>query len=384
MSCSRFIVSAAIIAVLLPVMACRKSESQREAEARNAALPRRVERDGTIRLSPADRAALNLAVAPVAEGVLPAGALRFGKVQTETQDDVVVPAPVTGRVSASPSIIAGMPIAAGTTIASISPAFDASERVTLGVQAADIEGQIAQLEKEVRAKDAEAARTRELGRERIVSVARQQTAAANAASAHARLDALRREREAQRQNATQVATVRAPMGGTLAEFRIATGSVVHQGDVLARIVRPGERFIDLPVGANEPAGHGYSVLAVGTWIPARLAARGAMIDADGFRHDRIVVPSAPVSLLPGAAVSVRVSRGAARGLVVPDSAIIPTSRGDLVYVQKTPDTFQQRVVHVAERAEAYARVDQGLAPGEVVVVRGVMGLYGESVRSALE
>jgi hypothetical protein len=149
-------------------------------------------------------------------------------------------------------------------------------------------------------------------------------------------------------------------------------------------VRPGARFIDLPVGADEPAGDGYSVLVAGAWIPARLAARGAMIDADGFRHDRILLPSGPASLLPGAEVSVRVSNGAARGLVLPDSAIIPTSRGDLVYVQTTPDSYQQRVVHVAERAQNYVRIDRGLARGEVVVTAGAMGLYGESVRSTLE
>lgn len=375
----------ALLVALLPLLvSCGKSEAEQEAAAREAATPVRVQHDGSIRLSAADRHALNLEVAPVSAGVLGAGILRFGKVQTAVSDEVIVAAPVSGRLTGT-SLVAGTAVNAGTTLASIAPSFDASERVTLSVQAADIDGQIAQLEKEIHAKDAEAARTRQLARERIVSVARQQNAAADAAAAHAKLDALRREREVQRMNTVQVAAVRAPISGTLAEVHATAGSVVHQGDVLARIVRPGERFIDLPVGGNEPPGDAYAVLAAGVWLPARLVSRGAAIDEDGFRHDRVAVQgAAATTLLPGSTISVRISRGASTGIIVPDSAIIPTSHGDLVYVQRTPDTFQSRVVHVAERADAFVRVDQGLAPGDVIVVRGVMGLYGESVRSALE
>lgn len=376
--------SAVLVAAFPLLLSCGKSEAEQEAAARAAATPVRVQHDGTIKLSAADRAALNLEVAPVSEGTLGAGTLRFGKVQTAVTDEVIVAAPVSGRLSGT-MVVAGSSVSAGTTLASIVPSFDASERVTLSVQAADIDGQIAQLEKEIHAKDAEAARTRQLGRERIVSVAREQNAAADAAAAHAKLDALRRERDAQRRNTLQMAAVRAPISGTLAEVHATSGSVVHQGDVLARIVRPGERFIDLPVGGNEPPGDAYAVLAAGVWLPARLVSRGAAIDSDGFRHDRVAVQgAAATTLLPGSSISVRISRGASSGIIVPDSAIIPTSHGDLVYVQRSPDIFQSRVVHVAERTDSFVRIDQGLAPGDVIVVRGVMGLYGESVRSALE
>jgi len=367
----------------MPLVCCSKSEAEHEAAARRAATPVRVEHDGSIKLTAADRAALNLEVAPVAAGTLGAGTLRFGKVQSAATDEFIVTAPVSGKISGA-SAVAGSAVTAGTILASIVPSFDASERVTLGVQAADIEGQIAQLEKEIHAKDAEAARTRQLGNERIVSIAREQTAAADAAAAHAKLDALRREQEAQRQNTARVAAIRAPIGGALAEVHATSGSAVHQGDVLARIVRPGDRFIDLPIGANEPVGDTYAVLAAGLWLPARLVSRGVAIDPDGFRHDRVAVQGAATTLLPGSTISVRISRGASIGIIVPDSAIVPSSRGDLVYVQRTSDSFQSRLVHVAERTDTSARIDQGLAPGEIIVVRGVMGLYGESVRSALE
>lgn len=381
---NRTLNTALLVAVLPLLVACTKSEAEQEAAARKAATPIRVEQDGSIRLTAADRAALNLEVAPATAGALGAGTLRFGKVQTAATDDVFVAAPVSGKISGA-AAVAGSAVTAGTVLASIVPSFDASERVTLGVQAAHIDGQIAELEEEIYAKDAEAARIRQLAHERIVSVEREQTADADAAAAHAKLDALRREREAQRQNTFQVAAVRAPISGTLAEVHATSGSAVHRGDLLARIVRPGDRFVDLPVGANEPVGDRYAVLAAGVWLPARFVSRGAAIEPDGFRHDRVAIQgAAATTLLPGSMISVRVSRGASTGIIVPDSAVVPTSRGDLVYVQRTPDTFQARVVHVAERTKTSVRIDQGLAPGEIIVVRGVMGLYGESIRSALE
>lgn len=371
--------------VALVMTGCMPSEAEQEAAARKAATPVRVQPDGSIRLSAADRAVLNLAVASVSAGTLSAGTLRYGKVQTAVGDDVIVAAPVSGRVSTAEGVVTGAEVTAGTLLASVVPSFDASERVTLGVQAADIEGQIAQLEKEIKAKDAEAARTHQLGRERIVSVAREQNAAADAAAAHAKLDALRRERQAQRSSVQQAAVVRAPIGGTLAELHAAAGSVVHQGDMLARIVRPGARFVDLPVSANETSGDRYSVFAGDAWVPARLRSRGAAVDADGFRHDRVELSGpAAATLLPGSTIAVRVSRGAVAGIIIPDTALVPTSHGDLVYIQRGPDTFQPRAVHVAERSDSTVRVDQGLVVGDAIVVRGAMGLYGESVRSALE
>ena len=48
------------------------------------------------------------------------------------------------------------------------------------------------------------------------------------------------------------------------------------------------------------------------------------------------------------------------------------------------ETTEKERGGVITTKEIWMRIDQGLAPGEIIVVRGVMGLYGESVRSALE
>ncbi len=53
-----------------------QSEATREAEAMKAATPNRVQADGSIRLTDADRKALGLMVQPAAEADLPNSAFR--------------------------------------------------------------------------------------------------------------------------------------------------------------------------------------------------------------------------------------------------------------------------------------------------------------------
>jgi hypothetical protein len=157
---------------------------------------------------------------------------------------------------------------------------------------------------------------------------------------------------------------------------------VHHGDTIARILRAGERLIDVGVAADELAGSGYVVLLNGSWVAGRLVSRGAVVSSDGLRHDRITVDN-PL-LLPGATVSVRVLRTDGGGVVIAESAVVATAHGDLVFVQLSADTFTPRSVHVADRAQALVRIDQGVNPGEIVVVRGAMELYGETMRPSLQ
>lgn len=366
----------------LTIVGCAKSEAQREAEARQQATPVRLEANGSIRLSEADRRTLGLQVATAQQGGLPqAAADRVGVVQTPVGSEVDIPAPASGRIVRGPTVTAGTTVTSGTLLMTIAPTFDAAEAASLAVQAADLDGQIRQIERELVAKDAEAARLRQLRQERIVSAAKEQAAVADAQSTRAKLDALRRQRAAQTKATTATLDVRAPASGTVAEIVGATGAAVHHGDTIVRILRTGERLVDVGVATDEPVGSGYVVLIDGSWAPARFVSRGASVGPDGLRHDRVALNN-PL-LLPGSTVSVRVLRAAA-GTVIPESAVVSTAHGDLVFVQQSLDSFAPRNVRVADRARGLVRVDQGLEPGEVVVVRGAMELYGERMRPSLQ
>src|SRR5437016_2848890 len=70
--------SAALLVMTTVSSGCgRQSEATREAAAMQAATPNRVQADGAIRLTDADRAALGLTVQSAAEADLPNATLRF-------------------------------------------------------------------------------------------------------------------------------------------------------------------------------------------------------------------------------------------------------------------------------------------------------------------
>jgi multidrug efflux pump subunit AcrA (membrane-fusion protein) len=82
-------------------------------------------------------------------------------------------------------------------------------------------------------------------------------------------------------------------------------------------------------------------------------------------------------------VSVQVARNALRGIVVPESALVPGVNGDTVFVETSSGVFTAREVQVVARFGGQVRLSSGLKPGDSVVVQGAMGLQGERLRSQL-
>ena len=374
--------SALAVLLALFIVGCGESESTREEQAMKEAVPQRLQADGTIRLSPEDRAALGLVVAPAAEGDLPDVALRFGRVRSRPEDEALVVAPFAGQVR-SPLTTLGASVAAGDRLVELSPVLAAGERVSLGVQSADIVGQIQATERELETQRAEAARARDLARSEIVSTAKLQAAETAVATTQARLSALRKAQGLQvRGGEGGALTLQAPIDGTVAALETTVGAHVAQGAVLARILRVGPRWIDVDVPPNDPDGEAYEVQVGTDWQPARLLARGTVVDSSGTREDRIEV-DAHSELLPGAVVLVRVARGSTRGVVLPETAVVPGVRQGTVYVETSPGVFTPRSVRIAAQLGGHLRLAKGVEPGEQVVTQGVMGLRGETARAEL-
>jgi cobalt-zinc-cadmium efflux system membrane fusion protein len=107
-------------------------------------------------------------------------------------------------------------------------------------------------------------------------------------------------------------------------------------------------------------------------------------DADGTRHDRLIVDAPQsVALRPGSSVSVQVARRSVRGVVLPESALVPGVESDTVFVETPPGVFAARPVRVAARYGGKVRLVSGLNAGDRVVTQGAMALQGESVRAQL-
>ena len=70
----------------IAIAACGDSEQEREEAAMASAVPHRLQADGTIVLSDADRKALDLTIEPAIDGVLPNTAIRFGEVRARAED----------------------------------------------------------------------------------------------------------------------------------------------------------------------------------------------------------------------------------------------------------------------------------------------------------
>jgi cobalt-zinc-cadmium efflux system membrane fusion protein len=342
----------------------------------------RSEAVGTLRLSAAARAALDLRVDPAAEGALPDTALRFGRVQARLGDETVVVAPVTGRVSVAPGVSLGARVEAGQVLLSLAPVLSAAERMSFRVQGAELAGRVEVAARELADRESAAARARALAPDAVVSRARLQEAETAVAVARAQVAAATQARSAATGGAGAGAVpLCAPGAGTLVSLTVTVGTLVPAGATLARIVRAGPRWIDLSVPPDDASGAGYEVAADGRWLAARLLARGGAVEDDGARHDRLEVEAD--DLLPGAVVSVRVARGPSEGVVVPEEAVAPGVGGDVVYVEEAAGEFAARPVRVAARFAGRVRLASGVRAGEPVVVRGAAALRSEALRGAL-
>ena len=374
---------AALFALAL-VLACAESEAEREEKAMAAAVPQRLQPDGTVRLSEADRAALDLRVDVAVRGDLPDARVRLGRVIARPGDEALLVAPVSARVSRVASIAIGSDVTSGTSLVEVTPVLNAGETVSLGVQTAELEGQLHAAERELALRETAAVRARELSSSAIISTQAREEAETAALTTRARLEALRVARTMQLSGGATQLALRAPIAGRLVALDVSLGAVVRPGDVLARVLRGGSRWIDVSVSPDDTVGSSYEVQVGGIWIPARLVARGGFIGPEGTRKDRLELDAVQAAAaLPGATLSVRVGVGESSGVLVPESALVPGVGSDVVYVEITPGTYAPHAVRVAARFGGRARLVGGLPEGTRVVTQGAMSLRGESLRSEL-
>lgn len=373
-----------VVLLLFLLPACLgKSEVEREAEAMKAAAPPRIQADGTITLGEADRAALDLVVEEAREEALPRISVRYGKARARLGDEVLVVSPVVARVQAAPAVALGAEVQAGAAIVELVPLLAAADRVALGVQGADLQGQIEVARRDLVQREAARDRSAALAASGLASAAVREEAELAASSARARLDALERARAINRRGDGAALTLRAPADGAVVSLEAQVGALVREGEVVARIRRSAALWVDVAMQPDEPVGEGYEIVVAGARVKAHLLARGAVVGDDGARQDRLELDAELPALLPGATVAVQVARELVTGIVVPEAALVAGAQGDLVYLEIAPGSFAPRAVQIAARSGGRARLASGLRPRERVVVQGAMSLRGESIRADL-
>ena len=376
-----------VFSLLLPMLgpiACAQSEAAREEAAMKAATPERLLADGSIHLTDADKAMAGIVVAPAVEGGLAEVTLRVGRVRTPAGAEYIVPSPVAGRLTGTSSARLGAEVKTGDELAQLQPTLGAADQISLGVQSAQLSGQIEGAQRELAQVQANAARAKELAAASIISTAKLQEAETAVVTTRSRLEGLLRAREVQGGGRGTMVILRAPADGTVVMLETNLGGVVQQGATVARILRSNSRWVDVSVPPEEPVGTSFEVQAGEQWIRATLLSSGAVAQDDGTRTDRLLVDEkAGAALLPGAAVAVRVARTPGNGIVLPETALVPGAGSDAVYVETSAGVFAPRLVRVAARFNGSCRLAGGVAVGEKVVVKGAMALRGESLRAQL-
>lgn len=373
----------ALVPLLMLCAGCAANERDKEAAVLAAAIPKRTEGGGRVRLTTEERTAIGLEIAPATEGDLPQIVNRFGVARPRPGDDALVVAPTAVRVIRPPLLNVGAKVVAGQLLLEVVPVLAAADKVSVEVRGAQLEGQLRSTEKELKTREAEAERARQLAQSNIVSAAKLQEAETAVATARAQVEALRNARSLSASAGGGVLPLRAPISGTLVTLRATVGAVSAQGDLLARVVADGPAWVDIRALPQDGEPAYYEVLVDDRWLRARSISSGAVVETDGFRRDIAELDvSGGLRPLPGAVVSVRAPQGNQRGVIIPESALVPAVGGEVVYVE-SDGAFIQRRVQVAARFDGKVRLGFGVAAGERVVVRGAMSLFGESSRSSL-
>jgi RND family efflux transporter MFP subunit len=335
----------------------------------------RVDEQGRVVLSAQERQALDLETAPAAQGTLSMSSLRFGRVLARPEEESLLVAPIAGRLLAPPLAL-GAQVSRGDVIARLEPLVDSASRASLEAQRRELQGQIAGGRAQVEARRSELRRASSLAASGLATEAEQAQAQAALTSEQARVESLKQaSTELARATGGQL-ELRAPEAGVVVALESGTGSLIAQGSLLVRILRSGPRWIDLAVPPQDPIGSGYRVEVGSELAEAKLLGRGAIIQADGTRRDRLeVAAEAAAELLPGATVSVEVLH-ATSGVLVPAQAILRRGRAALVFVEAEQGRYEARRVQVAARDDAQG-VTSGVLAGERVVTRGGASLLGE-------
>ncbi|MEE7493365.1 efflux RND transporter periplasmic adaptor subunit [Methylobacterium oryzae] len=198
------------------------------------------------------------------------------------------------------------------------------------------------------------------------------------------------------------ATVRAPIAGRIGRALVTEGTLVGQGDAtkLAVVQQIDPIYADFTQSADDPSP-----------ITARVA-RGAievrLVERNGSLHAgagkllfsdisvdpgtgqvslRATFPNPQAALLPGTYVRVRAERGMkAEATIIPPQAIQRSSAGEAQAFVVGPDNKAMlRPIRTGALTEAGWVVEEGLKPGETVVVEGFQKLQsGVTVKPVAE
>ena len=222
-------------------------------------------------------------------------------------------------------------------------------------------------------------RETQLQYDRLVNLGKDIATAAEIDVARARVDASE-ARLAAIESQLADRQIQAPFTGIIGFRRISVGALVTPGTVIAELdsVQPLKLDFTLPEVF-------FAQVAVGDEVDAHSAAWPdqafpGVISRIGSRIDpvtrtfevRVLLPNEELKLRPGMLMNVSVGAGRHQRIVIPESALMQSGDRSTVFVLNDAGRADRRSITLGRRLPGFIVVEDGLAAGERVIVKGQM------------
>jgi len=351
------------------------------AEARKA-IPQKDVPPGRITFLKEQQWPIEFGTALVSERPLRPSLRAFGTLRPRADGELVVVAPVAGRVATSGRAFPhlGERVAINDLLGVLAPRLEAADLASLelAVTSANLEVRFAERERQ----RLEALRSEGAVPERRVQDAMHvaQEARASLTAAERRLEQFRRvERTAARGEGS--VPLRAPLSGTITAVHVAPGAFVEAGAALLRVTDLTQLWLEARVPEadverlGQPSAASFLVEGASEVLelgPETLVARGHVIDPSSRTLPVVfAVDNAGARLASGAFCKVTLVTGEERRLLaVPESALVEDGGAFVAFVQVEGEAFERRPLRLGTRDRGYVEVLAGLRAGEHVVSRG--------------
>lgn len=183
------------------------------------------------------------------------------------------------------------------------------------------------------------------------------------------------------------ATITAPISGRISAAAVKVGNLVRSADLLpiATIIQTAPLYVTFPVpqvslpALRDAVAEGTpSIEAVIPGDSKRAVGRVAMIDntvdpATGMVSVRALMPNENELLWPGTLVQTYLKLRSEEAVTVPAAAVQVSQTGSIIYVIKG-ETAQLVPVKVSRVIDDTAVIEDGVAPGDTVVIDGHLQL----------
>lgn len=350
--------------------------------AARAAIPEKPEIAGRISFLKEQQWPIEFGTALAAERPIRPSLRATGVVRARSDGDVVVTAPVAGRVASAGRAFPrlGDRVGVDDQLAVLAPRLEAADLASLelAVRSAELEQRYAQREQE----RLEALRAEGAVPERRVldAVHAADSAKASLTTAQRRLEQFSRlQRTAGRGEG--VVQLRAPLAGTVTAVHGAPGGFVEAGTPLFRVTDTTQLWLEARVAEADvprlgtPRGAEFFVEGIDSPIELSaeaLVARGQVLDPLSRTLELIfAVDNAGARFAVGAFARALIATGDERpALAVPATALVDDNGTFVVFVQVEGEAFERRVVRVGIRDRGHVEVLSGVSAGEHVVTRG--------------